>query len=195
MFNWDFPASYRSIKQAMIGTFLLCIAPPLIAQPSHEQSAAEIAKLRIFVKDTGLEINFQTPLFYLLDDELPTETEDQDNVLKKLGNRLQQTAILFATSPAAHCQADSININLPIWINGQDSSESSETAQNPDQNRGYQGVLARFDLNCRQAAELNSLDINLFKLFPKLNVLHVELSTVNDQRNLEITAENNHLYW
>jgi Protein of unknown function (DUF2796) len=158
--------------RSLILATLLAAAPAFAADtaeqhPAHQHGAAS---LEISLEGRTLQVALDGPADNLLGFEHAARTEAEKQTLARAEQRLRQPAELFATPPAAQCQAQppKIEIRLP-------AAGSSET---------HSDVEAEWRWECARPEALTHLEVaGLFTAFPRLKELKVQVATAKGQQS------------
>ena len=152
---------------------LLAAAPALAADtiapeqhPAHQHGAAS---LQVSVDGRVLQISFDGPADNILGFEHAPQTEAQKQTVARAQQQLKQPALLFATPPAAACQPQPPQVEMKLPAPG-----SKET---------HSDVEVEWRWECAKPDALAHVDVaGLFKTFPRLKQLKVEVVTAQGQK-------------
>jgi hypothetical protein len=155
------------ILSALIATTPVAAANKA-APERHHAHRHGAAKLQVSLDAGALQISFEGPADNMLGFEHAPKNEAQKKTLARAEEQLRQPAQLFALPPGAECQAQpaQLDTRLPVAGSGETHSEMQ--------------VAWRWD--CAKPQALTHVDVGLFKAFPRLKELRVELVTPAGQR-------------
>jgi hypothetical protein len=152
---------------------LLVTAPAIAAdRPAPEQHPAHqhgAASLQVSVDGRALQITLEGPSDNLLGFEHAPRSEAQKQAVARADQKLKQPAQLFGTPPAAECQPQSTRVDMKLPESG-----SAET---------HSEIEAEWRWDCGKPDLLAQVDASgLFKAFPRLKQLKVEVVTERGQK-------------
>ena len=134
--------------------------------PAHQHGAAS---LQVSLDGRVLHIAFEGPADNLLGFEHAPRTEAQKKTVERAEQQLKQPIQLFATPPAAECQAQParVDMKLPAAGGGETHSE----------------IEAEWRWECGKPDTLAHVDVGgLFKAFPRLKQLKVQIVSARGQK-------------
>lgn len=160
-----------------VGTVILVVvfattqalATSAAAQQKHQAHHHGAASLQVSVDGRILHITLDGPADNLLGFEHAPRNEAQKKTVARTDERLKQPLELFTTPPGAECQAQPalVDMKLPTAGSGDTHSE----------------VEAEWRWDCRQPGALTHVDVGgLFKTFPRLKQLKVQIVTAQGQK-------------
>jgi hypothetical protein len=135
-------------------------------QPAHQHGAAS---LHVSVEGDVLQLALESPADNLLGFEHAPRNETQKKAVARAEQLLKQAAQLFEIPPAAECQTQpaKVEMKLPEAASGETHSE----------------VESQWRWKCRKPQALTHVDVaGLFKAFPRLKHLKVQVVTAQGQR-------------
>ena len=156
---------------AAILTALLATAPAVAAaqtaperHQAHEHGAAQ---LQVSLDGRALHIAFEGPADNILGFEHAPKNDAQKKTLARAEEQLRQPTRLFALPPAAECQAQPVRLEtrLPAAGSGETHSE----------------MEVEWRWECAKPQALTHVDVGLFKAFPRLKQLRVQVVTAQGQ--------------
>jgi hypothetical protein len=150
---------------SLILSALLAAAPALAADKAHQHGAA---RLEITLDGGALQIALDSPAENLLGFEHAARTDAQKKTVARVEQQLKQPAQLFTPVVAADCQAGTTRVEIKLPPPG-----SKET---------HSEIEAEWRWQCAQPAALAHLDVGLFKAFPRLKELRVQIVTAQGQK-------------
>jgi hypothetical protein len=158
---------------SVIFLVLLAAAPALGADksapeqhPAHQHGAAS---LQVSVEGRALQITFEGPADNLLGFEHAPRSEAQRQTVARAEQQLKQPVLLFAIPPAAACQPQPAQVEMKLPAQG-----SGET---------HSEIEVEWRWECAKPDALAHVDAGgLFKNFPRLKQLKVQVVTAQGQR-------------
>ena len=144
---------------------LLAAAPALAAEqsdsrqhPAHEHG---IARLDVTLEGGVLQIALDGPADNFLGFEHAPRTDAQKQTVARVEQQLRQSTQLFAPPAAAGCQAQAPQVEIKLPPPGSQETHSE--------------IEAEWRWQCAQPAALAHVDVGLFKSFPRLRELRVQV--------------------
>jgi Protein of unknown function (DUF2796) len=125
--------------------------------------------LQVSLEEDVLQIALEGPADNLLGFEHAPRNEAQRKMVERAEQQLKQPVQLFATPPAAECQGQParVDVKLPAAGSGEMHSE----------------IEAEWRWKCGKPGALAHVDVGgLFKAFPRLKQLKVQIVTAQGQK-------------
>jgi hypothetical protein len=137
---------------------------------AHEHGAAS---LEVTLEGKALEIALDGPADSFLGFEHAPRTDAERQTVARVEAQLKQPSQLFTPIPAAGCRAETprVEIKLPPPGSGETHSE----------------IEAVWRWQCGQPTLLSHVDVGLFKAFPRLRELRVQIVTEKGQTAAVLT--------
>jgi len=132
---------------------------------AHQHGAAQLA---VSLDGALLQIALDGPAENFLGFEHAPRTDAQKKTAARVEQQLKQPAQLFTLIAAADCQAQPPRVEIKLPPPG-----SKET---------HSEVEAEWRWQCAQPAALGHVDVGLFKAFPRLKELRVQIVTAQGQK-------------
>jgi hypothetical protein len=136
------------------------------AQPKAHQHGA--AQLEVTLDGGVLQIALEGPAENFLGFEHAPRTDAQKKTVARVEEQLKQPAQLFTPMAAADCRPRPSRVEIKLPAPG-----SKET---------HSEVEAEWRWQCAQPAALGHVDVGLFKAFPRLKELRVQIVTAQGQK-------------
>jgi Protein of unknown function (DUF2796) len=158
--------------RSLIFSALLATTPALAAEkPTSDQHQAHqhgAAQLQVSLEGRALQIAFEGPADNLLGFEQAPKNEAQKKTVARVEQQLKQPTQLFVTPPAAECQAQPARVEMKLPSPG-----SAET---------HSEIEVEWRWECVKPQALAYVDVGLFKAFPRLKQLQVQVVTGQGQK-------------
>lgn len=158
--------------RSLILSALLATTPALAADtPASDRHQAHqhgAARLQVSVEGRALQIAFEGPADNLLGFEHAPQNDAQKKTVARVEQQLKQPTQLFVTPPAADCQAQPVRVEMKLPSPG-----SGET---------HSEIEVEWRWECAKPEALAHVDVGLFKAFPRLKQLRVQVVTVQGQK-------------
>jgi hypothetical protein len=158
----------------LILSALLAATPALAAdKPASDRHQAHqhgAARLHVSVEGRGLQIAFEGPADNLLGFEQAPQTDAQKKTVARVEQQLKQPTELFGTPPAAECHAQPARVEMKLPAPG-----SAET---------HSDIEVEWRWECARPEALAHVDVALFKAFPRLKQLRVQVVTGQGQTSV-----------
>ena len=156
---------------SVILSALLVTGPALAADknaPPHKAHQHGTAQLQVSLEGGVLQIALEGPAENFLGFEHAPRTDAQKATAARVEQQLKQPAQLFTPVAAANCQAQAPRVELKLPPPGSKEAHSE--------------VEAEWRWQCAQPAALGHVDVGLFKAFPRLKELRVQIVTAQGQK-------------
>jgi hypothetical protein len=154
---------------SLILSALLAAAPALAADKgasrAHHHGAA---RLDVTLDGGALQIALDSPADNFLGFEHAPRTDAQKKTVARVEQQLREPGKLFTPVAAAGCQAQPTRVEIKLPPPG-----SKET---------HSEIETEWRWQCAQPAALAHVDVGLFKAFPRLKELRVQIVTAHGQK-------------
>ena len=181
------PRSFLScLMIAAIGPCLLFSPPSQAGNDHHRQHGAHehgAAQLNIAVEDNTLHLELSSPAANIVGFEHKPRTTKQRQAVKHAIHTLKQAMVLFEPSASAKCQPGKTEVDAGAL---QDSHHHDEHHHH----EGHADFSAHYVFQCARPDKLDTLQLRLFKHFPGIEELQLQLLTDSGQGAMTITANN-----
>lgn len=148
----------------------LTVTLPAWAGKAHEHGAA---RLDVALEGTTLTLALDTPLDGLLGFERAPRSEAEKRAAEKAVATLRAADALFTTDPAAGCALASVTLeSAPLKLGNAPAAK----------NDGHGDLEGEFVFRCQAAPVF--VDAGLFKAFPRMSRLDVQVAAPKGQRKL-----------
>jgi hypothetical protein len=132
---------------------------------AHQHGAAE---LQVSLEGRALHIAFEGPADNILGFERAPKNDAQRKTVARAEEQLKQPARLFATPVAAECTSQPAQVDMRLPASG-----SAET---------HSEIEVQWRWECAKPEALTHVDVGLFKAFPRLKQLRVQVVTAAGQK-------------
>lgn len=151
-----------------------------------------VATLQVAVDAKVLSLSFSSPLDNLLGFERKARNQAEVAQVQNMINAFYKTN-LFVPSKAAQCKLKAVNLeSLVIKKKPQADSTKQHTHE---EDAGHADLDAELVYQCNNVKSLRDLQVNLFKAFPNLHQLNVEIVSERGQSAVKLTPNNNQAFW
>lgn len=166
------------------------------AHGSHNAAAHQhgVGTLDIVIDNQQLQLELTTPASDLLGFEHEPRNQAQRDQLDNLMNTLRQPEKLFALPAAAQCNLDSAQLHSPLFAQAAHSGDDAGHDHDHDHDHSehaHADISAQYSYSCAAPAQLESLDVLLFGLFPGSEKLILQAITPRGQQGGTLTANEN----
>jgi hypothetical protein len=144
---------------------LFTAAPVVAAEKAHRHGAAQ---LQVTLEGRALQIAFEGPSDNVLGFERAPKNDAQKKTVTQVARQLNQPAELFTIPAEAGCEAKPARVEIKL-----PRPESKET---------HSEVEAEWRWECAKPEALAHIDVGLFKAFPRLKQLSVQVVTAQGQK-------------
>lgn len=147
------------------------------AAPAHEHGAA---RLDVAVEAGRITLGLEAPLDTLLGFERAPRTDAERRQTDAALATLKAADTLFRIDPAAGCRLASVEFVSAALKLG---------AAGPEAHEGHADIDAGFAFDCANAAQASFVEVGLFKAFPRLQRLDVQVATGQAQLRRTLTPQ------
>jgi len=200
----------KGIKMKKIFFLLSTLCSVLIASAlayAHEAHEHGAANMYIVVDGALVHISMESPLANLLSFEHAPATPEQGRQVQEMARRMHEAQTLFQLSSAAKCRLEKVTLasakiddalfdpNVPLESAQADSGEKLRDKEKKAGEEAHGDLDAEFSFICAKPENLNSLDILLFSVWPKLHRVEVQAVTPKGQRAAGLTPQKHLVTW
>jgi hypothetical protein len=157
---------------SLVLSALLAAAPALAADKSgprhHHAHQHGTARLDVTLDGSALQVALEGPADSFVGFEHAPRTDAQKKTVARVEQQLKEPEKLFTPVADAGCQAQPTRVEIKLPPAG-----SKET---------HSEIEAEWRWQCAKPAALGHLDVGLFKVFPRLKELQVQLVTAHGQK-------------
>ena len=194
------------ILSMVLGTALLYSLA--LAHGAHEHG---VAKMNIAIEGAKVEIALESPLVNAISFEHAPTTDAQRAEVRAMAAKLRKPEEIFLLTKAAQCRPVEVSLaseNLPPELLGETAAATESDRHDPDvkaddkamtgahdEHDGHGDLDASFTFACARPEALKSLDVQLFKIWPALHEVEVQLVTPSGQKGAELTSKKHTLAW
>ena len=194
------------ILSTVLGTAL--VSSLVLAHGAHEHG---VAKMNVAVDGAKVEIALESPLINAISFEHAPSTDAQRAEVRAMAAKLRKPEEIFLLTRAAQCRPVEVSLaseNLPPELLGETAAATENNKKAPaakaddkavteahDEHDGHGDLDASFTFACAKPEALKSLDVQLFKAWPSLHEVEVQLVTPSGQKGAELTSKKHTLTW
>jgi hypothetical protein len=157
-------------------------------QEAHEHG---VAHLNVAVEGTELYLEFISPAANIVGFEHPPRTDEQKTAVKEAVETLEDGEVLFVLPAGVQCGLAEPIVDTDI--DGDPISESEGAHQHEhheaDEHQRHSEFKAEYHFVCEHPDKLEHIDVMLFRDFPGIERIEVQLLTGTKQTALELTAK------
>jgi hypothetical protein len=150
------------------------------------------ATMQVAVDAKVLTINFSSPLDNLLGFEHKPRNQTEAKQVQNMINQFYKPTALLP-SKAAQCKLKTVN--LESLVIKKKNPAANVTEHTHSEGDGHADLDAELVYHCHQISNLNDLQVNLFKSFPNLHQLNVEIVSERGQTAAKLTPTKNRVTW
>ena len=161
---------------------LLVTLPAVAAEPAPHVHG--VASLQVAIDGNTLTLTLESPLDNLLGFEHTARSEQERTAVRAMRERLEQAESVFVPSPAAHCQAVSVKLESPVL------QPERQTA-----NGAHADLDGEFVFRCRNPGQLRELEVTIFRSFPNLRRLDVQIASPRGQSAARPSPQQRSVTW
>ncbi len=157
-----------------VGAVALSVSglPAMASDDAHEHGRAE---LNMAVEGKELEVEFEIPGVDSVGFEHPAATAEDKAAVRRVSDTLSDPTALMVLPAAAGCEVEDVEVEAEGFTESADHD-------------GHGGFHAHYHFECSAIGKLDSVDVQVFKVFPALEHLDVQVVTGSGQRSMELEA-------
>ncbi|ABC27557.1 ABC-type metal ion transport system, periplasmic component/surface adhesin [Hahella chejuensis KCTC 2396] len=200
--------NYRN--RLWVGMMMLA-ASQLTQAEEFEQHGAHVhgaATMNLALEEGKLVVELESPAMNLVGFEHAPATDEERQQVEKAAALLKKGEELFGLTPAAGCKLLSAEVDGDVFEHDEDGgkheeadhdehghSDDAHQEHSDDKNDhdhhedGHSDIDASYIFECGDADKLTSVDVLLFKHFPALNDLDVQVIGPKGQTAMELNPE------
>ena len=205
---------YHEIKlffftAAVLLTFAIMVPKVSAAEPRHQEAHEHgAARMNVALEGNDLYIELTSPAANIVGFEHHPSTEKQKASVKKAIETLQAGAALFILSAGAEGRLAKSMVHTDIESDFDQEFEHEHTLEQGGINKGaeeqkhqenqeaeeherHSDFKAEYHFVCKQPEKLAQIEVTLFRLFPGIEHIEVQLMTASKQTAVELTAKKN----
>jgi hypothetical protein len=178
----------RILVCLVLGICVWAFAPD--AGRAHEPGAHVhgAAAMNLALDGRNVDIELETPLDNVLSFEHTPKTAAEKQEVREMAETLRRAEALFLFPAAAGCELKEVALESEAiseeLLSGKDGGDSINS-------EGHADLDADFSFVCRNPLAITRIEVALFKYFPRLNEIEVQMVTPAGQKSAELTARNN----
>lgn len=184
--------------------------PRVLAAESRHHEAHEhgAARMNVALEGNDLYIEFTSPAANIVGFEHHPNTEKQKVAVRKAIETLKAGKTLFILSPGAEGRLAKSLVHTDIESDSDQESEHEHTQEQGGINKGaeeqkhqenheaeeherHSDFKAEYHFVCKKPEKLALIEVTLFRLFPGIEHIEVQLLTSGKQTAVELTAKKN----
>ncbi len=166
------------------------------ATRQHGSHTHGIGQLNIVLDGNDLVLELQSPSANIVGFEHSPENEEQTQAVQKAIALMQEGEKLFALPKQAECSLHDAHVETNMLGDHQDKHDShghghDEQHSDSEHNEktGHSEFEAEYYFKCNKPANLNTLDVLIFELFPGFEELEAQLLSPKGQSVKELTPK------
>ena len=157
-----------------------------------------VAELNLALDGKHLELEFISPAANIMGFEHAARTAAEEQKVQQAIKKLQQAGQLFALTAAADCRLGRVEV-ASTTDTDEHSDEHGEHGEHDHDKEHHEHDEAGGDhsdlrmhyyYQCLQPKQLNGLDVLMFKAFPAIEKIHLQLITPQTQQGKLLTPDN-----
>ncbi len=169
--------------------FVLSVAHAENSYHLQEPHLHGTATLQVAVDKQNLTLFFSSPLDNLIGFEHKPRTQSEVKQVQEMINQFYKNTV-FVPSKAAQCKRQSIKLTSLVIKNKAQSAHKHDEMES-----GHADLDAEMVYQCDDVKNLRDLHVNLFKAFPNLHEMRVEIVSERGQSAAKLSATNNQAFW
>jgi len=202
--------NYKILSGVLAVSIVLCVNQLRIRAETyrhHEAHEHGVAHLNVALEGNDLYMEFTSPAANIVGFEHHPRTHDQKDAVKGAANKLQEGDALFILSAESESKLVKSRVDTDI---DKDADHHSESGHTPGE-EGHHGQVEHHDIDhretdgharhsefkavyhfvCNKPDKLLQIDVRLFRVFPGIEHIEVQLLNETKQTAVELTAKKN----
>jgi hypothetical protein len=173
----------------------------------HEAHEHGVAHLNIAVEGNNIYIEFTSPAANIVGFEHHPRTHEQKDAVKDAVNKLKKADALFLLSEKSESKLVKSSVDTDIDKDA-DHHSKSEHAHSEEEHHGHEEkhaedhgdadeherhseFEAKYQFICQKPDKFSQIEVMLFRAFPGIEHIEVQLLTETKQTAVELTAKKN----
>ncbi len=166
----------------------------------HEAHEHGVANLNIAVEGNNIYIEFASPAANIVGFEHHPRTHEQKDAVKDAVNKLKNGDALFLLSAKSESKLVKSSVDTDIDKDADHHSEEehhghedkhAEDHGETDEHERHSEFEATYQFICQKPGKLLQIEVMLFRVFPGIEHIEVQLLTETKQTAMELTAKKN----
>lgn len=174
---------------------------------AHEAHVHGIAHMNLLVEKQAVEIDLVTPLANVLSFEHEPETEGQKQEVRDMAAIMRNAGKLFILPADAQCEVKEVSmssevispelLSAEVEIEHQGGHEHNEHSHGGghEEEHGHSDLDVDIAFICRNPEKLDGINVGMFKAFPNLHEIEVQMVTPKGQSAAELTPDSAVIRW
>ncbi|MGD8701631.1 MAG: DUF2796 domain-containing protein [Desulfosarcina sp.] len=187
----------------------IIFAGPIQAEEKRHHGAHEhgVANLNIAIEGNSVYIEFTSPAANIVGFEHHPRTQEQKNAVKDAVNKLQKGDAIFLLSAKSESKLVNASVDTDIDKDAEHHAQEEHAhskeehhghAEKHDDDHGdadkherHSEFEAKYQFACQKPDKLSQIEVMLFRAFPGIEHIEVQLLTETKQTAMELTAKKN----
>ena len=184
----------------------MALASLMLTLPSHQAIASELdahehgsASLDIAIDTNTIEMKFESPAVNIVGFEYATEDQQQLLLIKQAKKNLSDFDTIFQLVGDVSCQTVESSAN---WVTEHEEDHEEDHEEGHDDHEAdhddhgevakaeHAEFIAEYRLKCNQLNNLAAIEVNMFKFFPGIADLDVQVIYSEGQIKQELDVNN-----
>lgn len=175
----------------------------------HEAHEHGVANLNVAIEGTSVYIEFSSPAANIVGFEHHPRTQKQKDAVKDALTKMQAGDTLFILSAGSKSRLAKSRVDTDIESHEDHGSESGHAHaeeehhgkeanhdkehSDADDHERHSEFKAEYHFVCQKPKKLSQIDVQLFRVFPGIE--HIEVQLINETRQtaMELTAQQNNI--
>jgi Protein of unknown function (DUF2796) len=179
----------------MIRTLTSCVLLILALLPLHAGANGPhvhgTGELHVVIEANRLTIELHSPLENLLGFEHAPRTDKQRAAVQSMVEKLKESSKLFRVPIEAECISTTPSIDAPVVAQSQARTTGKDGAGKPPGGSAdeHSNVTAEYEFTCTNTDRIDSIEVNLFDVFPGTKHLKAEVAGPHGQTAKNLSPE------
>ncbi|MDR1243498.1 MAG: DUF2796 domain-containing protein [Deltaproteobacteria bacterium] len=172
----------------VLGICIWVFSPDAGHAHEHGAHVHGAAAMNLALDGPNVDIELETPLDNVLSFEYTPKTAEEKREVQTMAETLRRAEALFLFPAAAGCELKEVSLESEAiseeLLSGKDGGDTVNF-------EGHADLDADFSFVCRNPQAITRIEVALFKYFPRLNEIEVQMVTPAGQKSAELTGRDN----
>ena len=194
------PAS-SNLLPCFAASLLVASLPTMAFERDHEAHVHGHAELSIASEGHELIMELHSPAMNIVGFEHQPSNKEQRQAIEKAEQTFKQASTLFSINPEAHCHLEQITVKSALLAENEHHEDHHDEHDHDkhhkvhhdkhdhEKNDTHSEFTASYRYHCENIKQLSSMALQLFKQFPAIEELEVQIATDKGQQLLELNPQ------
>jgi hypothetical protein len=188
----------------LLAATVICAALPATPASPHKAHEHGAARMNLSVEGQKAEIELEVPLADLVGFEHAPETDAQKKAVRDMAEIMHNAGALFIFPVEADCRPEKVSLESDALgddllaapaAQGRREEKAEESGGHEQAGEKHADLDAEWTFICRNPEKLKSIELSIFKYFPSLREITVQMVTPEKQGAAGLTPRSAVLRW